>query len=168
VGESFRVTHLILHCSDSPGGCASLIDADHREHRGFSSIGYHYVVQNGRPDWGGATYELDRDGVVEKGRPDSVPGAHCLGYNETSLGICLVGGWRNRIQYFTPRQFAAAYDLIGDLMLRYRVPLAHVLGHCETASGMAQGKTCPVFDVIKFREDLAGWMDQASKGLANV
>ena len=46
--------------------------------RGFSQIGYNYVI--------------DLDGTIEAGRPLTIAGAHCVGYNDHSVGICYIGG----------------------------------------------------------------------------
>jgi hypothetical protein len=70
---------IIMHCSAvRPWQRSSAADIErwHRE-RGFSSIGYHYVVR--------------RDGSIEPGRPLQQAGAHCRGYNRHSIGICYEG-----------------------------------------------------------------------------
>jgi N-acetyl-anhydromuramyl-L-alanine amidase AmpD len=41
--------------------------------------------------------------------------------------------------------------LLFDLCRHYGIPVENVLGHCETDSGKAQGKTCPDFDVAALR-----------------
>jgi N-acetyl-anhydromuramyl-L-alanine amidase AmpD len=44
----------------------------------WDDIGYHYVIR--------------RDGKLERGRSLEYQGAHVLGHNHESIGICLVGG----------------------------------------------------------------------------
>ena len=71
---------IIIHCSATPKGVeysASDIDKWHRQ-RGYSKIGYHYVIK--------------LDGKIEKGREENEMGAHCLGENLYSIGICYIGG----------------------------------------------------------------------------
>jgi N-acetyl-anhydromuramyl-L-alanine amidase AmpD len=144
-----RVDYLIVHCSattpDMDVGRAE-IERWHRE-RGFFAVGYHYVVR--------------RDGTVEKGRPEDQPGAHAVGYNEKSIGVCLVGGVehfdknRNKRREqdefvardnFTPAQKSSLATLLKDLKARY--PQAAVLGHRDLPP-RAHGTTkeCPGFDV---------------------
>lgn len=75
-----KINKLIIHCSATPEGRAvsvSDITRWHRE-RGFRTIGYHYVIY--------------LDGSVHAGRPVSEEGAHCLGQNRNSIGICYIGG----------------------------------------------------------------------------
>lgn len=49
-----------------------------RHGNGWSDCGYHWVIT--------------RDGRREEGRPVDQPGAHVAGHNDTTVGICLVGG----------------------------------------------------------------------------
>ena len=75
-----KVMYLILHCAATPEGksfTAKDIDKMHKQ-RGFKKIGYHYVI--------------DLDGTIEKGRAENEIGAHCIGYNSKSIGICYIGG----------------------------------------------------------------------------
>jgi len=74
-------------------------------------------------------------------------GAHCLGYNDCSIGICLIG-----TKFFPPSQIGSALALCRDLMVRYGIGVDDVMGHCETASGKEQGKTCPNINMDAFRE----------------
>jgi len=90
---------------------------------------------------------IRRDGTVEKGRDDSVVGAHVQGFNENSVGICMVGGVSaddvNKAQNnFTPKQFASLKTLLVDLKKKY--PKAKIQGH-KDFPGVA--KACPSFDV---------------------
>ena len=71
---------IIIHCSATPKGVdynAADIDRWHKK-RGFRKIGYHYVIKI--------------DGKIEKGREENEMGAHCLGQNMESIGICYIGG----------------------------------------------------------------------------
>jgi hypothetical protein len=154
-----KIDSLIIHCSDSPWACAREIKKWHTdpkpEGRGWSDIGYHFVILNGRIT---AKQELAAlDGSVECGRyldedniiePDEF-GIHCLGYNDHSIGICLVGKTK-----FTDMQMAALKDLTLELCRLHDIHPEDVLGHCETESGKKEGKTCPNFSVEIVREYL--------------
>lgn len=144
-----RPTHIIVHCSDSPWGDASVIDEWHRE-RGFSGgIGYHFVILNGHRRTS-RVFVPEDDGLLEAGRPEEVEGAHCPGYNRRSIGVCLVG----RKGHFTLAQLQRLRILLTGLMQRYGIPVEHVLGHAETPNGRSQGKTCPELDMDQLRKEL--------------
>ena len=155
------IDSIIIHCSDSEWGCAREIKKWHTDPtpqgRGWSDIGYHFVIQNGRPTPRQNIPSLE--GSIECGRlldEDNVigtdeTGIHCLGYNEHSVGICLIG-----VKTFTMPQFESLKHLLQDLYREHGIPIENILGHCETASGMSQGKTCPNFPVSSFRSWLKG------------
>lgn len=135
--SSNRPTYIIIHCSDSLRGTAEEIDGWHRA-RGFARIGYHWVIRNDRPG---------PDGMVEQGRAEDEVGAHCVGFNSLSIGICLIG----RGEY-SQRQMRMLETLVRGAMLRYGIPVERVLGHNETRSGKHKG--CPLMDMDAFREAL--------------
>lgn len=143
-----KPTHIIIHCSDSSFGCAREIRKWHIQ-RGWSDIGYSYVILNGVPEPNKMIPALD--GTIEVGRYESEEGAHCLGYNDRSIGICLIG-----TKQFTIKQFDALKALLTDICSRYSITSENILGHGETDSGKQEGKTCPNFDVGAFRMYLKG------------
>lgn len=101
--------------------------------RGMVDIGYHYVIR--------------RDGTVEQGRPESEPGAHAVGYNHDSLGICLVGGVDadNKAAAdfnYSRAQMRALEALLDALLVKY--PASRILGHRDLPGVV---KACPCFDV---------------------
>ncbi|MFO8236461.1 MAG: N-acetylmuramoyl-L-alanine amidase [Bacteroidales bacterium] len=108
---------IILHCSDSSSGNAALIAKWHVKERGWSGIGYHYVILNG---WLTSTvYNPIYNGHIETGRPlDDDPvvkkteaGAHVRGHNYNSVGICLVGNSR----IFTEEQLNTSLRIVQRL-----------------------------------------------------
>lgn len=149
-----QIQNIIIHCSDSLHGCAREIRRWHME-KGWRDIGYHYVIGNGQPI---KTMRLEiLDGMIECGRyldedltiNGEEQGAHALGYNSSSLGICLIG--RNQ---FTSLQMIRLFKLCEELIQLYDLKTSGVLGHYETASGHAQGKTCPNLDMNSIRHKL--------------
>ena len=126
-----KITELIVHCAATPEGkhfTAADIDSWHRQ-RGFAGIGYHYVVL--------------LDGTVEKGRPEERAGAHCLGHNAESIGVCYIGGCAadgvTPKDTRTTRQRESLSALLAGLLKRF--PGAKVRGHRDFAA-----KACPSFD----------------------
>lgn len=137
------IRNLVIHCSDSPFGTARAIRSWHRE-KGWNDIGYHFVVLNGMVT--DDLYLDSMDGSIEAGRQldgdtyleENETGAHALGYNDCSVGVCLIGKTR-----FTEAQLHSLLRLCVELIRRYNIPPSAVMGHCETESGKQQGKTCP-------------------------
>lgn len=160
------IENIILHCSASPWGCAREIRKWHTDPKpqgnGWSDIGYHFIVLNGRvlPD----LYLTTLDGCIEAGRrldgditiEEDETGIHALGYNARSIGICVIGERKNGAATFTTEQFFALRALCLELCMRFKLKAEAVLGHNETESGKAQGKTCPDFDVEDIRKYLRG------------
>lgn len=126
-----KIDKIILHCSATKEGQHFTTDDINKWHvaRGFARIGYHYVIY--------------LDGSVHKGRSEDLIGAHCLGQNATSIGICYIGGLDakgNPKDTRTDAQKKALVSLVKDLKVRY--PKAIVHGHNEFAA-----KACPCFNV---------------------
>jgi hypothetical protein len=94
------MTNVIIHASDSSWGNAAIITKWHilppPEGRGWSTIGYHYVILNGRL----SAFKRHSyfDGHIETGRPldDDADlefdekGAAAKGFND-AVQICLIG-----------------------------------------------------------------------------
>lgn len=101
--------------------------------QGLSDIGYHYVIH--------------LVGTVEEGRPWERAGAHCRGYNATSIGICYVGGLDKNGKpkdSRTQAQKTVILNLVTKLRARFSIPKSRINGHNEFAN-----KACPCFDVRK-------------------
>lgn len=141
-----KITHIIIHCSDSKFGDSKLIDSWHKE-RGWSGIGYHFVILNGSRTTS-KTYKESEDGIVERGRPlnddewisDNEIGSHALGFNDKSIGICLIG-----INQFTKNQLYSLLERLKVLIKRHKIDPNNILGHYEIPQ--SGGKTCPNFNV---------------------
>lgn len=142
------IQKIIIHCAATQNGralgvaggrsAAEVIDRWHIA-RGFhrryanvktfnphlTSIGYHYVI--------------DVDGQVDTGRRIGEVGAHVLGHNKKSVGICLVG-----TDSFTRIQWQKLDLLVSQLLADFG---ASVHGHREFAN-----KICPGFDVSMWQK----------------
>ena len=140
--ERTAIKKIILHCSDSEFGDATLIDHWHKE-KGWTGIGYHFVITNGVRA-GGGRYNHAADGWVQPGRDLAIVGAHCKGQNTNSVGVCLIGK-----HHFTARQlYEGLPNLLEQLFLELDLSPEHVFGHCE----FDPGKTCPNFNVEMLRK----------------
>ena len=134
-------TMIIIHCSATREGKdikAKTIKQWHLQ-RGFADIGYHYII--------------DLDGTIEKGRDESLIGAHCVGKNAISIGICYIGGCDKNLKpkdTRTDAQKKAMKTLVHQLMEKYNIPLNNVYGHYQFCSY----KECPSVKIEQLREDL--------------
>lgn len=135
-----RVDFLAVHCAATPATSdigAAEIKSWHRA-KGWVDIGYHFVIR--------------RNGVVEKGRPADMPGAHEPKINRSSIAVCLVGGsppigseaHKKGLgeANFTPAQYASLEKLLRELLMKH--PNAEIIGHRDVPGVR---KACPSFDV---------------------
>ena len=129
-----KINEIIVHCSATPEGKDYSVDTIRQWHlqRGFSDIGYHYVIY--------------RDGSIHTGRDESIIGAHCAGHNANSIGVCYIGGCTSDGK--TPKdtrtieQKQSLVKLLKELKTKY--PQASIHGHRDFSS-----KACPSFDATK-------------------
>lgn len=131
------IDEVIWHCAATREGqdfTVADIRAWHKQ-RGFSDVGYHYVVY--------------RDGRILLGRPIGQIGAHCAdgGKNRGTIGCCYIGGvaadGKTPKDTRTPAQRASMLWLTQQLIAQHR-GIKRVTGHNAYSS-----KACPSFDVRK-------------------
>lgn len=126
------INRIIIHCSATPEGKDYTVDTIRKWHKqkGYVDIGYHYVIY--------------RDGSIMKGRPLDKVGAHTVGYNTGSIGICYIGGLAKDCK--TPKDTRTKEQKESLLKLVYSLkeqfPNATIHGHNEFAA-----KACPSFNV---------------------
>lgn len=155
-----RTDFLIIHCSATLAKQdigAVTINGWHLK-RGIDSsgrglTGYHFIIR--------------RSGLIELGRDLQAIGAHALGFNARSVGICMVGGarraqpgetpeWDNLMSdnNFTTAQFDTLARKVAAL--RDIWPSALVGGHRNFESN----KACPSFDVYEWHKRVFGYDDR--------
>jgi N-acetylmuramoyl-L-alanine amidase len=128
--------YLVIHCAatrPSQNIGAKDIDRWHRA-QGWLCIGYAKVIR--------------RDGTIENGRDENVPGAHVGGHNHNSVGVCMAGGVSEHDvnvpeNNFTPAQFASLEKVLREWLKKW--PNAKVLGHKDFPK---VAKACPSFEAI--------------------
>lgn len=131
------ISEIIVHCTATIIGRDYSIDTIRQWHldRGFKDIGYHYIIH--------------LDGKIDRGRHESLIGAHCKLHNQNSIGVCYVGGLDsdgNPKDTRTDAQKDSLLKLIRALKRKY--PNAVVHGHREFAN-----KECPCFDAYSEYHD---------------
>ena len=134
-----NINKIILHCSATREGqdiSTETIRGWHVNERGWSDIGYHFVVL--------------LDGTVDKARPVERQGAHVRGKNKGSIGVCYIGGCdadMNPKDTRNEAQKKSLEELISYLMESYDDATLH--GHNEFSS-----KACPSFNVQEIYKEL--------------
>lgn len=140
-----EINLIVVHCS------ATRADRDFTEndlevchrHRGFNGAGYHFYIR--------------KNGDIKNTRPLEKLGAHALGYNAHSIGICYEGGLDVRYRPADTRtewQKHSLRVLIRTLLMDY--PGCRVCGHRDLSpdrngdgriSPEEWVKECPCFEV---------------------
>ena len=106
----------------------------HIETNGWKDIGYQFGIE----------LINDHYEILIGRRPDLI-GAHTIGQNDQSIGICVVGNFD--VDPVTEDIKDALQKLLVWLMPLYRISSKEIHGHCEYAA-----KTCPgknLMDCIK-------------------
>ena len=124
---------IVVHCSATRCNRRFPVTALIRCHADrFGFTGYHYYITH--------------DGQTYQTRNEQLVGAHAVGYNQHSLGVCYEGGLDehgNAADTRTPRQKRALLRLLRCLKKAH--PDARILGHRDLPN---VHKDCPCFDAI--------------------
>lgn len=136
-----RAIHkIIIHCTATREGDDISVDTIRRWHlaRGWSDIGYHYVI--------------DIKGNINAGRPIELIGAHTKGQNKYSIGIAYVGGVEDDGKTPKDTRTKAQKDAIIRLVKKLKgcYPDVSIHGHNEFSN-----KACPSYNVQN-EKDLFG------------
>jgi len=135
------IKYIICHHSLTPDGWAvntRAIRNYHTKKKGWTDIGYHFLLE-----------AVKGEQEIFVGRTLLTKGAHTLGMNGKSLGICFIGNY----DVIEPplEMWQRGLALISDLCKIFDIPYDKVRGHNDFSN-----KTCPGkdFDMAKFRDDL--------------
>lgn len=133
------VREIIVHCSATRPDwmvgrpIAEKVAEIRRWHlaNGWNDIGYHWLI--------------DRDGKVLAGRAETAIGAHTVGRNSGTIGVCLIGGHGSAetdsfADHFTHQQDVTLGQMIDAISSRTQIE--RVSGHQDYAA-----KACPGFNV---------------------
>ena len=134
-----KINEIILHCSATPENKNFTVEDITKWHnaKGWDGCGYHYVIH--------------LDGTIHNGRHLQKIGAHCLGHNANSIGICYIGGVDKNGKpkdTRTDAQKKALIILVHELLVKYNLKLYQVHCHYEYAA-----KACPSFKIEDFKKD---------------
>jgi len=131
---------IVIHHSDTTLGSAASFDRYHREVHHWQSLGYDFVIDNGRGE---------TDGLVEVGprwtRQETGAHAGVLEYNEYGIGICLVGDFQTGRP--TAAQLRSLARLNAFLMRAYHIPLDRIIGHRDAKKTNCPGRNLTIATV---------------------
>lgn len=139
-----RTDFIVIHCTATRKGQYQDVASITRMHkaRGFSTIGYHYLIGLKGEKWKGRS-------------PDTSIGAGVAGQNSNTLHVSYVGGLDahgKAKDTRTAAQMKSMKDLTGDLLIKFSK--ARVLGHRDLSpdkdhDGVVEPnewvKECPCF-----------------------
>jgi len=121
---------VILHHADAEHCSIQDINQWHLQN-GWAGCGYHYFVS--------------KAGKVYSGRDEKAIGAHCLNYNDQSIGICCEGNFNNDIM--SEIQYSALNKLTESILTKYS--FNKIYGHGELNSTDCPGKNFPLGRIKK-------------------
>ena len=122
-----NIDFIVVHCSATDPNVSFYTLKKNAIEDGYKDIPYHFVIT--------------QDGCVIPGRSLDVVGAHCKGFNQHSIGICLVGG-KKRFD-FTLLQVNQLVLLLNHLCKQFNIDKSDIYSHYE----FNKNKTCPNFDI---------------------
>ena len=124
---------IVVHCSATRCNRSFPVTALIRCHADrFGFTGYHYYIT--------------RDGTTYQTRHEQLVGAHAVGFNSHSLGVCYEGGYDEHGRATDTRTKAQKLALLKLLKkLKAEHPDARIVGHRDLPD---VHKDCPCFDAI--------------------
>lgn len=126
-------SEIILHHAEASRASVEDVNSWHIE-RGWAGIGYHYYVR--------------KDGTIWRDRPEWAVGAHAVGHNDKSIGICCEGAYMT--ETMPAAQLSALKGLICDIMSRYGN--LELLRHKDVNSTDCPGVNFPWAEVQKYAQ----------------
>ncbi|MGL4773151.1 MAG: peptidoglycan recognition protein family protein [Clostridium sp.] len=116
-----RPNKIIVHHAAADNLTPEQIHNDHKN-KDYDGIGYHYYIR--------------KDGTIYRGRPEGAQGAHTIGENRKSLGVCLEGDFEK--QKLTDKQKESLIKLCEYLIIKYN--LEEIIGHRDAYNTLCPGK----------------------------
>lgn len=125
--------YLVYHHTASKSISAEEINKMHIE-EGWKGMGYHFYIRT--------------DGTIYKGRQEQEVGAHAIGKNRNSIGICLEGNFEESSP--SEEQVKSLVKLSTDMIVKYNIK--DVIGHKDTYNTLCPGEN---FDIDSIKEKVA-------------
>lgn len=124
-----RTDYIVLHHAEASSCSVMDIDKWHKSN-GWTGIGYHFFVR--------------KNGEIYRGRPIDKEGAHVLGKNSVSLGICAEGSFlRERMNEVQKKSICELLVYLKDKFY----PNAQIVGHGEVGDSNCPGINFPLKEI---------------------
>lgn len=127
-----NIDFIIVHCSATANYVSFDTLKKNALEEGYNDIPYHFVIAY--------------NGFMHEGRNLETVGAHCKGFNQHSIGICLVGG-KSRFD-FSLKQILSLVSLLQSLCKDYNLTKKDIYSHYE----INKNKMCPQFSIKNLLE----------------
>lgn len=127
------INALVVHHIEAEGSnwTVEFLNNMHMKENGWAGIGYHIYIR--------------KDGSVYRGRKDCYVGAHCQGFNSTSIGVAFEGNYDKSTASMPDAQYNAWVELYTYYKGLYgSLP---VYGHKEKSSSECPGSYFPLTKV---------------------
>ncbi|WP_310939438.1 peptidoglycan recognition family protein [Clostridium sp. SHJSY1] len=121
-------TVLVYHHTAAEGLTPENINKDHKG-KGWGGIGYHFYIR--------------KNGTIYRGRPEEYIGAHAIGKNYDSIGICLEGDFE--VEEPTEAQKSSLVKLSTDMIIKYN--LKDAIGHRDVYETLCPGEKFPMEEI---------------------
>ena len=117
----------------------ALIEQGKQVKKPWEAIGYHWLCE-----------KVNDHYEIIMGRMPNTVGAHTVGYNHNSWGVCAVGNFDSEAP--PPDQWDMLVKLCSWIVTDKNIKVSNIKGHRDFAN-----KTCPgtMFDLQRFRDDVA-------------
>ncbi|BDR64410.1 peptidoglycan recognition protein family protein [Clostridium tetani] len=122
--------YIIYHHAEHPN-CSVYDIHNWHLHNGWSGIGYNFFVK--------------KDGSIWRGRPIDAMGAHTMGYNDISIGICAEGKYM--CETMPQVQKKALIELGIYLKNKYNIDTNNIIGHRDVNSTTCPGRLFPLEEI---------------------
>ncbi len=131
--KSKKWKYIIIHHSATDEGSSLSLFNLHLK-RGFSGLGYHFVIDNGTHGKEDGHIEASPRWIKQQ------DGAHCKasGMNYRGIGICLVGNFSK--EKVSKKQMDSLVYLIDVLAKYYNIPIRNIIGHGQVKGAKTE---CP-------------------------
>ena len=109
----------------------------------------------------GYNYFIEKNGVIVVGRSLDISGAHTLGYNSNSIGICLAGNFEEQMP--TIQQLTALENLLDDLRIDYNISKSNIFGHRDVSKTECPGDNLYPFVLDYKKKKVIEQLEKATK-----